>query len=186
MFTDRSLQLLHPCQALLNQRCLNVISMLGTKGTGLLLSGLRTSFQIKVYLVFYFQIKVLESGGRVDSHRIPSVWSPVSRFCSLWWFVMSPAVFYQSKQSCLTGDFKALHASICWQALWRCIFSQQDWAPAHRAKTSTQWFADHDINMLDCSADQSPTENLWWIVKRTMRNTRPKNPEELKTVTKAT
>ncbi len=33
-------------------------------------------------------------------------------------------VFYQvqSQCSCLPGDFRALYASICWQALWRCWF----------------------------------------------------------------
>ncbi len=33
-------------------------------------------------------------------------------------------VFYQVQSQCsrLPGDFRALYASICWQALWRCWF----------------------------------------------------------------
>ncbi len=40
------------------------------KSTGLLLSGLKSSFQIKVNLAFQLEIKVPESGGRVERHRI--------------------------------------------------------------------------------------------------------------------
>ncbi len=37
---------------------------------GLLLSGPKSSFQIKVNLGFNLEIKVPESGGRVERHRI--------------------------------------------------------------------------------------------------------------------
>ncbi len=46
-------------------------------------------------------------------------------------------VFYEvhSQRSHLPGNFRALHASFCWPALWRCWFHfQQDLAPAHTAK----------------------------------------------------
>ncbi len=55
---------------------------------------------------------------------------------------------------------------------------QQDFAPAHTAKSTFKWFADHDITVLDWltnSPDLNPIENLWGIVKRKMRNKRPKN-----------
>ena len=66
---------------------------------------------------------------------------------------------------------------------------QQDLAPAHSTKTTTNWFADHDITVLDWPAnspDLNPINNLWAIVKRKMRKTRPNNTDELKTAIKAT
>ncbi len=50
---------------------------------------------------------------------------------------------------------------------------QQDLAPAQSAKTSSKWFADHDITVLDwpaISPDLNPTENVWGIVKRKISN----------------
>ncbi len=47
---------------------------------------------------------------------------------------------------------------------------QQDWAPAHTAKS---WLNDHGVGVLDWPAnspDLNPRENLWVIVKRKMRN----------------
>ncbi len=60
---------------------------------------------------------------------------------------------------------------------------QQDLAPAHSAKTTSTWFKDHDIPVLNWPAnspDLNPIENLWGIVKRKMRYARPNNAEELK------
>ncbi len=50
---------------------------------------------------------------------------------------------------------------------------QQDLAPAHTAKVTKSWFNDHDVTVLDCSAnslDVNSIENLWGIVKRKMRH----------------
>ncbi len=41
------------------------------KITGLFLSGPKSSFQMKVICAFDLEIKVPESGGRVERHRIP-------------------------------------------------------------------------------------------------------------------
>ncbi len=57
---------------------------------------------------------------------------------------------------------------------------QQDLAPAHTAKSTNSWLNDHGAGMLDWPAnspDLNPIENLWSIVKRKMRNKRPKNAE---------
>ncbi len=50
------------------------------------LSGPKSSFQIKVNFAFHLEIKVPESGGRVERHRIHVAWSPVWSFRSQWWF----------------------------------------------------------------------------------------------------
>ncbi|KAL0192155.1 hypothetical protein M9458_010451, partial [Cirrhinus mrigala] len=66
---------------------------------------------------------------------------------------------------------------------------QQDLAPAHIAKSTKSWLNDHGVSVLDWSAnlpDLNPVENLWGIVKRKMRNKRPKNADELKATVKET
>ncbi len=66
---------------------------------------------------------------------------------------------------------------------------QQDLAPAHTAKDTKSWFNDDGVTVLDWpenSADPKPIENLWGIVKRKMRDTRPNNADDLKATNKAT
>ncbi len=65
---------------------------------------------------------------------------------------------------------------------------QQDLAPAHTAKGTKSWFNDHGVTVFDWPAnlpDLNPIENLWSIVKRKMRDTRPNNADDLKTAIKA-
>ncbi len=63
-----------------------VLTGLWRKRTGLLLSGPKSSFKMKVNFAFHLEIKVPESGGRVERHRIHVAWSPVWSFHSQWWF----------------------------------------------------------------------------------------------------
>ncbi len=66
---------------------------------------------------------------------------------------------------------------------------QQDFVPAHTAKGTKSWFNDHGATVLDCPAnlpDLNCIENIWGIVKRKMRDTRPKNADDLKAAIKAT
>ncbi len=65
---------------------------------------------------------------------------------------------------------------------------QQDLAPAHTAKSTKSWLNYHGVGELDWPAnspDLNPRENIC-IVKRKMRNKRPKNADELKATVKET
>ncbi len=69
------------------------------------------------------------------------------------------------------------------------LIFQQDLAPVHTAKSTKSWLSDHGVDVLDWPAnspDLNPIENLWGIVKRKMRNKRPKNADELKAAVKET
>ncbi len=100
------------------------------KITKLLLSGPKSSFQMKVNFAFQLEIKVPESRARVEGHRIHVAWSPVLSFHSQWWFGCHVICWCWStvfsevhrQSSHLPGHFRALHTSFCWQALWRCWF----------------------------------------------------------------
>ncbi len=63
---------------------------------------------------------------------------------------------------------------------------QQDLAPAHTAKGTKSSFNDLGVTVLDWAANSPDLENLWGIVKRKMRDTRPNNADDLKATVKET
>ncbi len=72
-----------------------------------------------------------------------------------------------------TSSGKGLPSWFIFPAVW----------PAHTAKGTNSWFNDHGVTVLDWpanSADLNPIENLWSIVKRKMRDTRPNKTDDIK------
>ncbi len=167
--------------------------------TGLLPSGPKSSFQMRASFVFHLETKVLESGGRVEKLIAQVAWSAVLSFHSLWWFgvqchllVLVHCVLW--KPTSLHSFTKKFWTTSCFllaEQLFKDaeLIFQQDLAPAHTAKSTKSWLNDHGVGVLDCPAnspDLNPVENLWSIVKRKMRNKRPKNADELKVTVKET
>ncbi len=164
-----------------------------------LLSGPKSSFQMKVNFAFHLEIKVPESGGRVERHRIHVAWSPVVKF-------PQSVMIWAAMSSAGVGPLCFLKSTVN-AAIYQEIFEhfmlpsadklygdadfifQQDLAPAHTAKGTKSWFNDHGVTVLDWPAnspDLNPIENLWGIVKRKMRDTRPNNVDDLKATVKET
>ncbi len=113
------------------------------------------------------------------------------------WATMSsaavgPLCFLKStvNAAILPGHFRALHASFCWQALWRCWFHFPAWLGTcphcQRYQKLVQW------PWCYCAWLASKLVLTWnplricGIVKRKMRDTRPNNADDLKAAIKAT
>ncbi len=167
--------------------------------TGLLPSGPKSSFQMRASFVFHLETKVLESGGRVEKLIAQVAWSPVLSFHSLWWFggqchllVLVHCVFWKPTSLHLFTKNILEHfmlPSVDQLLKDADLIFQQDLAPAHTAKSTKSWLNDHGVGVLDWPAnspDLNPIENLWGIVKRKIRNRRPKNADELKATVKET
>ncbi len=126
-------------------------------------------------------------------------WSAVLSFHSLWWFrvqchplVLVYCVFW--KPTSLHPFTKKFRSTSCFPSAdqlfkYADFIFQQDLAPAHTAKSTKSWLNDHVVGVLDWPAnspDLNPIENICGIIKRTMRNERPKNADELKATVKET
>ncbi len=176
----------------------SILPRLRRKITWLLLSGPKSSFQIKVNFAFHLEIKVPESGGRVERHKTHIAWSPVWSFQSVMiWAAMSsagvgPLCFLKSTVNAAIYqeivEYLILPSADKLYGDADFIF-QKDLAPAHTAKCTKSWFNDHGVTVLDWPAnspDLNPIDNPWGIVKRKMRDTWPNNSDDLKAAIKAT
>ncbi len=159
----------------------SILPGLKRKRTGLLVSRPKPSFQIKVNCGFHLEIKVPESGGREERHRIHVAWCPVWSFHSLMiWAAMSsagvgPLCFLKSTvnaaiyQDILENFMLPSADKLYGDADF--IF-QQDLAPAHTAKGTKSWFNDHGVTVLDWpenSPDLNLVENLGFCQEEDVR-----------------
>ncbi len=101
------------------------------------LSGPKSSFQMKVNFAFHLEIKVPESGGRVERHRIHVAWSPVWSFHSQWWFGLPCHLLVlvhcvsevHSQRSHLPGNFRVLPCFLLLTSFMEMLisFSSRTW-----------------------------------------------------------
>ncbi len=108
--------------------------------------------------------------------------------CWCWSTVFSEV---HSQCSHLPGKFESISCFLLLTSFMEMLisFSSRTSAPAHTAKGIKSWFNAHGVTVLDLPAnspDLKLIENLWGIVKRKMRNTRPNNADELKATVKET
>ncbi len=106
----------------------SILPALWRKRTGLLLSGPKSSFQMKVNFAFHLEIKVWRKSGEAQhpcclksSVKFPQsvmIWAAMSSAG------VGPLCFLKSTVNAAIYQeiFRALNASFCWQALWRCWF----------------------------------------------------------------
>ncbi len=172
----------------------SILPGLWRKRTGLLLSSPKSSFQMKVNFAFHLETRsqsleeewrcCLKSSGKFPQSVM--IWAAMSSagvgpLCFLK-STVNAAIYQEILEHFMLPSADKLYGDADF------IF-QQDLAPAHTAKGTKSWFNDHGVTVLDwpaSSPDLNPIENLWGIVKRKMRDTRPNNAEDLKATVKET
>ncbi len=156
----------------------------------------KSSFQMKVNLHFIWKSRSqsLEEEWRGTESMLLEVQCEVSTvsddlgchvICWCWSTVFSEV---HSQRSHLPGNFRPLHASFCWQALWRCWFH----FPAglgtcphcQRYQKLVQWPWCYCAWLASKLAWPEPHRES--IGKRKMRDTRSNNADELKATVKET
>ncbi len=175
-----------------------VLPGLRRRRTGLLLSGPKSSFQMRASCISFGNQgpRVWRKGGEAHSpsRMKPSVKFP--QYVMIWGAMSSagvgPLCFLKTNVTAPVYQEILEHFMLpSADQLFKDadLIFQQDLAPAHTAKSTKSWLNDHGVGVLDWPAnspDLNPIENLWGIVKRKMRNKRPKNADELKATVKDT
>ncbi len=140
----------------------SILPGLRRKRTGLLLSGPKSSFQVKINFAFLLEIKVPESGGRVERHRIHVACSSVWSFHSQWWFglpchllVLVHCVFWSPVNAVIYQEILEHFMLPSADKLYgdADFIFQQDLAPVHTVKGTKSLFNDHGVTVLDCPAN---------------------------------
>ncbi len=144
----------------------SILPGLKRKITRLLLSGPKSSFQMKVNFAFHLEIKVPESGGRVERHKIHVAWSPVLSSQRQWWFGICHVIYGVGPLCFLKSTVNAV--------IYQDILGHVMLPSANKFYENANFIFQQDI------------ENLWGIVKRKMRETRPNNADDLRAAIKAT
>ncbi len=124
-------------------------------------------------------------------------WSPVLSQSVMIWGAMSsagvgPLCFYKTNVTAPVYQYILEHFMLpSTDQLFKdadFVF-QQELATAHTTKSTKSWLNDRGVGVLDWPANSpnlNPIENLRGIVKRKIRNKRPKNADELKATVKET
>ncbi len=123
-------------------------------------------FQVKVNVAFHLEIKVPESGGREERHRIHCNSSCLKSSVKFPKSVMIWAAMSSAGVGPLCFLKSTVNAAIYQDILEHFMLPsadklygdadfifQQDLAPAHTAKGSKSWFNDHGVTVLDWPAN---------------------------------
>ncbi len=150
------------------------------KRTGLLLSGPKSFFQIKVNLAFHLKIKVWRKRWEAQNPCCLKSRVKFLKSVMIWGAMTSAGVgpLCLSSPKSMQPSTRRFYSTLCFHLLTSFMemllsFSSRALAPAHTAKTTSKCFADHDITVIDWPAnmpDLNPKWNLWDIFKRKMRN----------------
>ncbi len=179
------------------KQCQKHLTWAKEKRTGLLFSGPKSSFQISQFCISFGNQgpRVWRKSGEAQNPSCLKSSVKFPKSVMIWGAMTSagvgPLCFIKSKVNAAIYQEILEHFMLpSADKLYgdADFLSSRTLAPAHSAKTTSKWFADHDITVLDWPAnspDLNPIDNRG-IVKRKISNIQPNNADELKAAIKAT